>query len=344
MGFVFAVCQPGFERILKDDVGRTWPGLRLAFSRPGIVTFKSDGEVEPEVARPSPWARAWGASLGRAAGAEALLDLAPAEARRLHVFARDPGAEGATLALAEARAAIDAAAPGRFAASERAEPGELVLDVVVAPGEPWLAGAHRHERERSAHAGGSFPVEVPADSPSRAYAKIEEAIAWAGLPVGRGEVAVEVGSAPGGAAYALARRGVTVWGVDPAEMSATVLAYRGPGGARVHHVKTTLGGVQREELPGDVDWLLVDVHLAPPVALRAVSRLLPLWRGRLHAVVFTLKMNDAAMQRGLPTWVERLRELGFPDVEVAHLPSNRSELCAVGRAAASPPRRRRGDP
>jgi 23S rRNA (cytidine2498-2'-O)-methyltransferase len=324
MGFVFASCAPGFERHVKDDTD-----LRLAFSRPGVVTFKVDDEVPPDLPRPSPWARVWGASLGRADDAAAALAVIPADARRLHVFAREPDAEGAAALVADVEASLRAS--GRFADGARAQGGELVADVVVAPGDPWLVGVHQHGPGRSPLPGGALPVDVPDDAPSRAYAKIEQAIAWASLPVVAGQVAVEVGSAPGGAAYALARRGVTVWGVDPGAMAPQVLAFEGPAGTRVHHVQETLASVRWEMLPRAVDWLLLDVNLAPPVAIHGLARLVPAWKKSLRGAVLTLKMNDVAMRRGVPTWLERIANLGFSDVRVTHLPSNHTELCVVAR-------------
>lgn len=332
MGFVFTICAPGLEGSLKDDVARHRPALRLAFSRPGFVTFKIDGEVPPEVPRPSPWARAWGASLGRAAHADDALKIIPDGPTRLHVFARNPEVEGAATRVAEVEGELREAGGARFLPGSVAAAGELVTDVIVAAGEPnVVVGMHVHEAGRSPHPGGAVPVEVPADAPSRAYAKIEEAIAWAGLPVKAGQVAVEIGSAPGGAAYALARRGVTVWGVDPGAMDRGVLDFVGPGGARVHHVAETLASVRWEALPRRVDWLLMDVNLAPPVAIHGLGRLVPAWKHTLRAAVLTLKMNDAAVRRGLPIYLERVAGLGFSDVQVTHLPSNRAELCVIGR-------------
>lgn len=327
MSFAFATCEPGFEAALKDDVARVRPALRLAFSRPGLVTFKAEGPVAVDDCAPSPYARVWGASLGPAADVAAVRALVPAEARRLHVWAREPEADGAAALVAHVLEGLGE--DGRFAPGERALPGELVVDVVVAPGERWLVGAHRHGHGRSPWPAGALPVEVPADAPSRAYAKIEEAIALAGLHVVAGQVAVEIGAAPGGAAYALARRGVTVWGVDPGALDPRVLAYRGPHGAQVHHVVGTLASVRWEELPRHVDWLLLDVNLAPPVALHGLARLVPAWRRHLRGAVLTLKMNDLAMRRGLPTWQERVAGLGLPDQLVAHLPANRQEVCLV---------------
>ena len=71
---------------------------------------------------------------------------------------------------------------------------------------------------------------MPAEAPSRAYAKIEEAIAWAQLPVRAGDVALEIGAAPGGAVMALARRGVAAAPVLAPEGFAEGFASAASGG------------------------------------------------------------------------------------------------------------------
>jgi 23S rRNA (cytidine2498-2'-O)-methyltransferase len=205
-----------------------------------------------------------------------------------------------------------------------AEPGELVADVIVAPGEPAWLGLHRADAAHLAHPGGAIPVDVPADTPSRAFAKVEEAIAWAKLPVERGHVALELGCAPGGALYALARRGVEAWGVDAAELAPNVSALPG-----VHHLRAKVGAVRWEELPPRIDWLLVDMNLAPQVSLHETLRFAPRLRDTLRGAILTLKLNELAFVRELPTLVARIPQLGLADVRLRHLPSNRKEICAV---------------
>ena len=309
---VFATCQIGVERDLKAEVARTRPDLRPAFARPGLVTWVADAEVGPEIELDAVFARVWGASLGRGEEAAALV---PAGAR-LHVFARDP----------DEPTGVDAARGAlRVTGDVTPDAGELVADVIVAPGEPWLVGVHRHRAGRWRAPGGLPGIEVPAEAPSRAYAKIEEAIAWAELDVRAGEVALELGAAPGGAAYALARRGLEVWGADPGAMDPVVLA------AGVRHLPVKVGALRWEDLPARVDWLLVDVHLAPRVALHAVQRLMPRLRPTLRGAVLTLKMNDARVVEDIPALLERVRALGFTDVRATQLPSNRREICCVAR-------------
>ena len=305
--FAFACCLPGVEPAVKLEVARDRPELTFAYSRPGLVTFKSTRVVSPDDPPGSVFARVWGRSIGAIDSPDAV---AAVGANRVHVFARDPDVE------------TDLARWATLGPTGPAQAGELVADVIVGD-QVWL-GSHRHDAARSPHAGGGFPVELPADAPSRAYAKIEEAIAWARLPVEAGHTALEIGAAPGGAALALARRGVEVWAVDTGELAPVVKAL-----PNVTHLQKKVGAVRWEELPPRIDWLLVDVNLAPQVALHEVARLMPRLKSTLRGAVITLKLNDWGFVAELPRLVGRIRELGLPNVRLRHLPSNRREVCAV---------------
>lgn len=317
--FAFATCLPGLESAVKLEVATTRPALRFAYSRPGLVTFKATSTIAPDDIPASVFARVWGRSIGPARDAQdAAQQLAAVGATRVHVFPRDPEA---TTDLAPWRAALAAWPSGRATA------GDLVADVIVATEEPAWLGLHRHDAHHAAEPGGLFAVDVPADAPSRAYAKIEEAIAWAELPVEPGHIAVEIGAAPGGAVMALARRRLEVWAVDTGELAPQVRALPG-----VHHLATKVGALRWEQLPARVDWLLVDVNLAPQVALHEVARLMPKLRPTLRGAIFTLKLNDIAFVTALPTLRERIASFGFSNVRMRHLPSNRREICAIARS------------
>lgn len=310
------------EPALKLDVGRVRPELRFAYSRPGLVTFKSVDAIGADDRPGSVFARVWGRSIGPARSPEdAVHQLALLGADRLHVYPRDP--ESVT-DLAPWQAALEVGLPG--VAAGPATAGELVADVIVAADaeEPAWLGVHRHDANHVAEPGGLIAVDVPADAPSRAYAKIEEAIAWAGLPVRAGDVALEIGAAPGGAVMALARRGVEVFGVDTGDLAANVRAMKG-----VHHLPIKVGALRWEQLPKRVDWLLVDVNLAPQVALHEVARLMPKLAPTLLGAVFTLKLNDVSFVAELPVLAQRIAGFGFASVRMRHLPSNRKEVCAV---------------
>jgi 23S rRNA (cytidine2498-2'-O)-methyltransferase len=324
--FAFATCLPGLEPALKLDVGRVRPGLRFAYSRPGLVTFKSVEAVRPDDVPASVFARVWGRSIGPATVANVAAQLADFGTTRVHVFGvdRDTRDIGVVVGEEELLTPWRTALGGMLTGP--AEEGDLVGDVIVAAGQEkaWL-GIHRHSDKTHVRGpGGTIPVEVPADAPSRAYAKIEEAIAWARLPIDAGHVALEIGAAPGGAVMALARRGVEVWGVDSGELAPNVKAMPG-----VHHLAMKVGALRWEQLPPRVDWLLVDVNLAPQVAVHEVARLMPRLSKTLRGCVFTLKLNELSFVPELPVLAQRIAAFGFADVRMRHLPSNRREVCCV---------------
>jgi 23S rRNA (cytidine2498-2'-O)-methyltransferase len=219
-------------------------------------------------------------------------------------------------------------ARGAFADDVRARAGERVVDVIVPhasePDEPWLVGAHVHDAGHGPWPGGVPHVAPPPEAPSRAWCKIEEALRWADLEPAAGEIAVELGSSPGGASYAMLVRGLEVHGVDPGAMDPRVLAFD-----RFHHHHVPAAEVQRKDLPRRYQWLLNDINLAPMVALKYVERFVALAHGGLRGAVLTLKLNDDGVFAALPRLLERIGKLGAARVRVTQLPSHRSEVVAI---------------
>lgn len=320
---------------------RLHPGFRFAYSRPGLVTWRAENAVPPDFALGAVFARAFGISIGKAATPGEVIDLARAlrgsetppagEPLVLHVFERDrpepPEAETTVGVLAKAvRAELLAAAPaGLFVTAERLpRRGEAVLDVIVAPDEALWVGHHVHGDAHSPFAGGRAEVTLPPEAPSRAYLKLEEGLSWSRLPMKRGQVAVEIGSAPGGASWALLQRGLTVIGVDPGAMAEQVLASK-----NFTHLQIPLGELRREQLPPRVDWLLIDVNLAPQVALHGVRRIVATLRGTLRGVLFTLKLNEWKLAEAVPELLARVAGMGLCEVRATQLVSNRREICVT---------------
>ena len=336
---------------MKKEIARNHPELKFAYSRPGFVTFKWQAQVGPDETKPfllrSVFARAYGLCLGKAGADPSLLF---ERARQLpepvcvHIFERDqhvPGDEPLGFEKgAWARGAADrirgelAQQEGlKVRLNEEPKPGETVLDLIAVEEGEWWLGEHVHGAGHSPFPGGRPKIVTPSDAPSRAYLKLEEAIRWSGAALQAGEIAVEVGSAPGGASFALLARGLKVVGIDPAEMSPVVLS-----SSKFMHLRKPVAEVTREELPESVHWLLLDMNVLPAVSLYAVDRLVQMFPHSLQGLLLTVKLNQWKIADEIPGMLEHIRSMGqIIRVRATQLPNNRQEIFiyAVTRKGAS---------
>ncbi len=341
--FLFATCQIGAEAAIKAELAREHPGFRFAYSRPGFLTFKlpADYAPAPSFQLRSVFARAWGYSLGKvdatsldSAAASIAGRLAAGDFVGLHVWQRDMAAIGhrgfephvtpAALAAEEAiRRHADVASlvgpPARVAKS-----GELVLDCVLVEPHEWWIGQHWAAGGDTGHPGGMREIAVPENMVSRAYFKMQEALAWSGLPIKAGQTCVEVGCSPGGASQALLERDVKVIGIDPAEVDATVLA-----NSRFTHIRKRGADVRRKEFRG-VQWLAADMNVAPEYTLDTVEAIVTHEEVNIGGLLITLKLLDWRLADEVPQYLERVRRWGYHQVRARQLAHNRQEVCVTG--------------
>jgi 23S rRNA (cytidine2498-2'-O)-methyltransferase len=353
--FVFMTCRAGAESAVKEEVARLEPTWRPSFSRPGFLTFKCPGNRpldERELAeRNWTFAHAHGISLGRLTGER----LAPLVAQvwqhevvvqltkhggfaDVHVWQREPATSDddgestfVTPLCEEIESALRAAAPDacaqlrqQSAASRRLAPrGGRVLDVVVVEPGQWWIGYHRAVRRAERSPGGMLPVHFPDHAVSRAYAKLDEALQWSGLPIAAGDECVEIGCAPGGVSQALLDRGLFVTGIDPADVDPTVLEH-----PRFRHLKKRGRDVRHQEFAG-VRWLAADMNIAPEATLDEVERIVRHPAATIRGMILTLKFSDWSRTTQLPELAARVRSWGYRDVRARQLVTGGQEVCLV---------------
>ena len=228
--FAFMTCQVGAEPALKGELGRTNNDWRLAFSRPGFLTFKLPRPVasSDDLELQSVFARSFGLSIGKVSGgsveqlAERTCELVgDLEFDQLHVWPRDvvaPGWKGFEPRITEdavtAREVLleqfhkdRGPSPAMLPRQQTAHRGDRVLDCVLVEPEQWWIGIHNVTRRLQRWPGGLWPGEEPVEMVSRAYLKMAEALDWACWPLKPGQRCVELGCSPGGASQPRGERG-----------------------------------------------------------------------------------------------------------------------------------------
>jgi len=205
--FAFVVCQHATENRIKQHLTGTPSLFRLAFSRPGVITFKvlpqqlrgaeqpPAGEMDrmPSNNLPKhPLIRQAGWVLGQVRGDQAVemveqvLSLSGNNWDALHVFSRDPaipgddGFEPGNSPLTEEigqqirRAWSLKKWSEDISVNQTCAVGARVLDVILVEPNHWIVGYHRADSSEVATSwpGGAYCLELPETAISRAYLKV----------------------------------------------------------------------------------------------------------------------------------------------------------------------------
>jgi 23S rRNA (cytidine2498-2'-O)-methyltransferase len=346
--FVFIVCQQGAEAAIKQDFVHSQSPLRLAFSRPGLITFKVDSglnsvekaQLKPQLSK-HPLIRLHGTVLEQVAGSNAL-ELAEKFCGQaalagafdgVHVFERDryqvgfrgfePGISLLASEIANLLSTRLAANAKVLPINQTAQIGQRILDCMIVEPDRWLIGWHGVSQVFEAWPGGVFPFTQPPVMVSRAYLKMAESLAWSGLPFQPGDLVVEIGSAPGGAAQRLLDLGLNVTGIDPAEMDPVILEHK-----RFVHWRSKSSGIKRRSYH-KFKWLVADANVAPNYTLDCVGDIVTYPTTRLQGLILTLKLSSYELLDHLGDYLDRIRSWGFTRVQARQLGHNRRELCVV---------------
>lgn len=182
-----------------------------------------------------------------------------------------------------------------------------------------------------AWSGGQRRMADDPAAPSRSYLKTEEAFSAMGLEPSAGQTAVDLGAAPGGWSYSVAKRGAHVVAIDNGPMK---------GGAMDH----PLIEHRRDDAfkfmpaPGEVfDWLLCDLVEEPHHVMRLIEQWLK--RGHCRNFVVNLKFGRANALRLLDEVHDRNgRILPYcSTLRIRHLFHDRDEFTLMGTTKLSDP-------
>lgn len=297
--FYYFLCNPETEAFLKEEIRLIYPELVFAYSTLGFVTFKA--------LRP----------LGKT--------LRPVFCRHFGKFIMR-----GTLEEVQSRAA-ELKSPTRFYSKD----GEIyrdpemkyneraleIIKVVAKDKEQFYLGEFVNNYLTSPYPGGFSKAILPAESPSRAYLKVEDGIDFVAAKLQPGEHALEIGSSPGGATYALLQRGLSVEGIDPGLMSEICL-----NDPKFFHHHTSIQDFKVFDLKDHVHWLFVDMNLPPEGTLAEIEKVVEKIRPSLKGAFITIKMTKFELVKRVPMYLTLVGKMGLKVVMATQLPSHKQEF------------------
>jgi len=331
--FLLATCQGAAEASLCRRQEAVLPEVSKAAWRRGVVTFRLGDFDPPDDFFPDLiYARAVVRSLGQVSGASDADRIAAVQALvahiawdTIHVWHRDPRLEAQTDAPVDPQAirGLLLSAYGKPASLPSvARPGDLVLDCLIDTADRWWVGWHRAGTPTSCQPGGMHPTVLPADKVSRAWLKLDEAIATFGVDLRAGQRAVELGASPGGACQRLLEAGLKVVGIDPALVDERVAAH-----PNFEQWRMRARDVKVKDFRG-FDWIVADMNIDPKSTLESIGRIVTAAGVKPTGIIATLKLPDWSRAEELPGWLDQFREWGFTS-RARQISTGGREICVV---------------
>ena len=136
-----------------------------------------------------------------------------------------------------------------------------------------------------------------------------------------GDLAVEIGSAPGGACGRLLELGMRVIGVDPAEMDPRIQQHR-----NFQHLRARGGDLPRRQFRG-AKWLLVDSNVRPDQTLTTIENIVKHRQSDFVGLLITLKIGEYSSASLIERWFARIVGWKPVKVQVRQLARNKCEVC-----------------
>jgi hypothetical protein len=324
MNFIFFHTVTYNEKLLIAWMKAHYPELKLSFSAPGWVTFKSQKYFSLNFS--CPLALRFGQGLDIIKCPEK--DLSPLW-KSIEILVQDHGIdqihyfERAEIRNenAEILNRLKSSYPKVNSALELGKKSLQIFkihDGLYATGLTTLT-SHAFQ---SPFVGALKTAHIPTNSPSRAYLKIAQIHDHMPIPWQKEDIILELGASPGGITTYLLEQGLIVHAIDSAPLK-----------IEHPHLKTIVDSVQRlkaQEVSIDTQWVISDLNLSPKQVINEVLRLscdLP----KLKGVFLTLKLTHVDLVARLDQYLRLMQEkfLDF-DFILMQVPSHKQETHLIG--------------
>jgi len=323
--FLFFCTNIGNESFLKEEIRIFHPELTLSYSRKGFITFKNKGtpyDLEGLLQFKVTFATRMGICLGKS-NPDLLL-------------------ESVTKSLAEFGVEINKCTIHSFSlntdfclesekifekkVNEYSPINKTVIDVIALSDKEVWYGIHKVGKQTSHFPNSNPGIEIPKESPSRAYLKIAEAFESFNLNCDKSDQWLDFGSSPGGASYFLLDKGFRVFGIDPAQTSSVVSNH-----PNYSHLSTPVQDLSQEELPEGIRWVNVELNLNPKQSIKEVLRLCKKYNFTLKGILLTIQIIKIDHVKNIKNFENHFYEWGFKEVVSCQLPSHKKEYVVFAK-------------
>ena len=335
--FLLVGCRHGSESALEHRQKLAFPLFQKSYWRKGLVTFR----IPPHIVSKPEWshfgipdnvleqlvfARICIRSLGQITGptederiAATLRLLGSLKGDAVHVWKRDPRLQIDTASIQRKIATLNSFQKKRIAS----EPN-LILNCVVDSVDRWWIGWHVGNAQTGQWSGGYYPGQMPPHGISRAWLKLDEAIARFGIQFHSGERVCELGAAPGGACQRLLEANLRVVGVDPATIHPQIAKHE-----QFTHWKKRARDVRIRDF-SRFDWILTDMNIDPASTMASLERILSSRPHKPRGIIATLKLSDLSHAEELDKWCASCASWGY-QTRVQQLSTGGQEICLVAQ-------------
>lgn len=333
--FLFVACNPRSQKLCKQEIERSYPDFAPSFSRPGFLTYKTQASQPIRFDLSLTFARTFGWSLNAVktddseAFVQEIIDKANQnDCSHVHVWSRD-WIDHSLEEVSESQTAVTellsqlGQQKTKIKWNQVTHADQKILDVIWTDSGRWWLGWHVAGAIPQRWPGGVPLFSPPKTMISRAYLKTREALLWSGIPIQKGTVCAEIGSAPGGSCQRLLELGANVIAIDPADLAPQIAKH-----ANVKHLKMRGRDVPHRQL-SNVAWLLVDSNVTPIHTLDTVEELVSGQHTHVRGMLLTLKFTDPKLATEIGSYVQRIKSWGFRFVKTRQLAYGRQEVCVM---------------
>ncbi len=212
--------------------------------------------------------------------------------------------------------------PEAFATTERTS-SDILLQIYAPSNDAIWFSCGTMAEGISVWEAGFQRMKTLRGAPSRSASKLEEALAYLGVHPKAGDTAVDLGAAPGGWSFVLARHGAHVQAVDHAALD---LKDMGPLKGEIIHVKDNGLKFMPEKA---VDWMVCDMVMGA----RDTLGVLKAWHEQkaMANFVVNIKLPKSNPWPQVSEALGLIESFGWTSVKGRHLLHDRSEITLIGR-------------